>query len=236
MAVVQYTAAVNQIRGKLNGSVFNRSRSAFTLQRKPMQSRGYRGYQPEARQTFSNVQRRWKLLNAGQHAAWALCATNNPAFDRFGDQVSLSGYNQFIKANILADYVDGAQISNPYTAAAPPNEVELLEIDNVVFSAAGNGTAQVAFTWRLSVDINSSDYAAILDVSLPIGTGVTAYYGRYTHVNSDRLNFNIVLSGTQNLGPTYPVPLAGQHVIFRTRIILVPAGAIVGTYYQDVFL
>lgn len=233
MAVVQYTAAVNQIRGKLNGSVFNRSRSAFTLQRAPMQSKALRGFQSEPRQTFSNVQRRWKLLNPGQHAAWSLCATNNPAFDRFGDQVALSGYNQFIKANILADYIDGSRVSDPYTAAAPPNPSDLFTVDNVVFSPSGRGTTQVAFRFQFGVESQFNDYAVVLDVSLPIGQGVTAYYGRYTFLMSQRLAFDVFFNGTVDLGAAYPAPFVGQRVRFRARVILVAAGAEVGRYYQD---
>ena len=233
MAVVQYTAAVNQLRGKLNGSVFNRSKSAFTLQRAPMQSKAFRGFQPEPRQVFSNVQRRWKLLNAGQHSAWSLCATNNPSFDRFGDQVALSGYNQFIKANILADYIDGSSVSNPYTAAAPPNVVDLFTVDNVVFSASGRGTTQVAFRFNFGVQTNVNDYAVVLDISLPIGNGVTAYYGRYSFVFSQRLAFDVFFNGTVDLGASYPAPFIGQRVQFRARVVLVDAGAEVGRYYQD---
>lgn len=54
MAIIQYTAVVNQIRGKLNGSVFNKTKTGYTLQRKQQQSKGDRGFQSEIRGVISN--------------------------------------------------------------------------------------------------------------------------------------------------------------------------------------
>ena len=92
---------------------------------------------------------------------------------------------------------------------------------------------QVAFRFNFGVQTNVNDYAVVLDISLPIGNGVTAYYGRYSFVFSQRLAFDVFFNGTVDLGASYPAPFIGQRVQFRARVVLVDAGAEVGRYYQD---
>lgn len=225
MAVVQYTGIVNQVRGKLNGSVFNKSRNAFTMQRKQQQTKGSKGSQSEIRNVFSNVQRTWKTATAVQRADWQLAAQNNPSLDRFGNQTILSGYNQFIKANVVRWYATGLILTNVLPQAAPALEISDFVLSGISFSANTDGTVTCQFEYSFNADVIDPSFVFNVDVSLPLGAGVTTYYGRYVWIDGDIIqptnvrNESIVLSGK------YPIPMSGQRVELRLRAYYYGNGA-----------
>lgn len=226
MAVIQYTAVVNQVRGKLNGSVFNKSKTTNTLQRKQQQPRGNRGYQSEIRSIFSEIQRRWKSLSVVNQESWATCAINNPVRDRFGNLVSLSGYNQFIKASILNSYGNGANLTGAYSSPAPSNEISFFELNPPVYTATGSG---VSINVAGDVELGSydGDWVALFEVSLPFSSGVTNYHGRFVSVVGRVMTSSWSLVGTYQLGRKFPLPQEGQRIIYRCRLVHRLSGAVV---------
>lgn len=227
MAVVQYSAIVTQLRGKLGGSVFNKSKNAFTLQKKQQQPKGARGFQSEVRNFFARFQRTWKTITSSQRTQWGVAAANNPTRDRFGNQTVLSGYNQFVKANMLAEYAGVTAPATPYTSPAPPFDVTQIGLNQNSFSLNSLGQPQITSTYSLQWAEDSPDYAFIIDISLPVSAGVTAYHGRYTHVVGHTCASEPTGSITVGLGVRYPLPQAGQIIYQRGRVIHVASGAVV---------
>lgn len=227
MAVVQFTGIVNQIRGKLNGSVFNRARSVNTLQRKQQAPRRQVGFSSEPRNLFSVAQRSWAGLTGTQRQQWALAAANNPSRNRFGELVALAGYNQYVKAYMLATYAGVTPPVTPVTSAAPSPDVTFASNDFLGFDVAANGNTLV--NWEVVVEANnpSPDFRMLIDVTLPQSPGVTVNYKRFTHVGAFEVPATDRESGTTDLGDRYPLPQAGQYVFFRMRVVYVPNGAIV---------
>lgn len=226
MAVVQYTAIVNQVRGKLNGSQFNRSKTANVLQRKAQPSRGMSTSQSAVRGRFADLQRSWKGLTDGQRNDWQLSAANNPARDRFGELVVLSGYNQFIRANLNLRALLFPVVLSPYTLAAPAApftvaggavSVSYSVVGNVVFIDVGA---------NITVPAYDEDFFFTAQISLPVSDGVTVYHGRWTSVGgyayiSDDIEF-------QNSMPSrYPTPAVGQRVFVKIGVLHLPSGMIV---------
>lgn len=231
MAIVQYTAIVNQIRGKLNGTVFNKARTVNTMQRKQQQPQGSRGYQSEIRNIFSTVQRRWKSLSALVQTNWGVAAQNNPARDRFGNQVVLSGYNQFIKAGILRDYADRPNYSVLDINPAPVNTITAFSVSALSFSKNPDGSLQVQSTISVSQSTYGNAWGIIIDVSLPMSGGQTSYHGRYNQLYGTVLTLSAVFVANVDWGTKYPMPQAGQSLLFRARLVYLSNGAIVATNY-----
>lgn len=227
MAVIQYTGLVNQIRGKVNGSVLNKSRTVNTVQKKQQPPKGNRGFQSEIRQDFSYAQRRWKDLTSSQQNSWQVAASFNPARDRFGNQVILSGYNQYIKAFILARYSDSFVDNNAYPGAAPSAFFELYSLLTPAFYISESGGT------AFSVYINDYDaptvagYGFIFDISLPVSSGVTSYHGRWVNVAGSGTVGGIVTALNQDLGVYYPMPVQGQRILWRARLVHIQTGAVV---------
>lgn len=233
MAVVQFTGIVNQVRGKLNGSVFNKARNANTLQRKQQQTAGSKGFQSEIRNIFSEVQRSWKVAPAEQKGDWQVAAQNNPSRDRFGNQTILSGYNQYIKANIFRSYALNLIYPDVDPLPAPAGSVTSFFITDLAFSVSGAGRVAVVYEFSLTYDSLPSDMALIIDISLPVSQGVTNYYRRYTFVfGAEQVN-DIVVSGIQDLGTRYPLPRVTQRVIARLRVVYLGNGSVVQEFFDD---
>ena len=233
MAIVQYTGAVNQIRGKLNGSVFNKSRTVFTLQRKQQNPRRNVGFSSEPRNIFSNAQRTWKALTGTQRTQWGLAAANNPSRNRFGDLVALSGYNQYIKAYMFAMYAEQSPPTTPDTNPAPAPEVDAWDWDDNYWTTGFQGTPVINFQDMVLIRQNANTgFYAIVDVGLPISDGVTVYYGRFSFVGAFESSDYEEVSFSQNLGARYPFPKQGQPYQVRLRIVYIPNGSVV--YEQQI--
>lgn len=218
MAVVQYTGIVNQVRGKLNGSVFNKSRNAFTMQRKQQQTKGSKGSQSEIRNVFSQVQRSWKLATSVQKTDWQLAAQNNPTLDRFGNKTILSGYNQFIKANIVRWYAIGVIDPLVSIASAPPLAVTDFVLSSLSFTPNADGTVTCDFEYSFNTDESLGNYLFNADVSLPLSAGVTNYYGRYVWIDGGNNALVVNRVGSVVLSGKYPIPVSGQRVGLRLRL------------------
>lgn len=231
MAVIQYTGAVNQIRGKLNGSVFNKSRTVFTLQRKQQNPRRAVGFSSEPRNIFSSAQRSWKALSGTQRTQWGLAAVNNPSRNRFGDLVALSGYNQYIKAFMFATYADQSPPTTPDTSPAPPPEVDTWDYSESYWTESVVGQPIFHLDDLLFLRLNDDPgFYGLVDVGLPISEGVTVYYGRFSFVGAFESTDFAEETFAQNLGPRYPFPKADQPFIIRIRLVYLPNGSVV---YED---
>lgn len=225
MAVVQYTGIVNQLRGKLNGSVFNKSRNAFTLQKKQQQTKGSKGSQFEIRNVFSSIQRSWKTATATEKADWQLAAENNPSLDRFGNQTILSGYNQYIKANIVRWYAVDIIANEVLPEAAPAVTVSGFVLSSVSFTRNTDGTVTCEFEYNFLTDDSGNRFIFNADVSLPLGAGITTYYGRYVWIDGGQTALSNDRNGSVVLSGKYPIPMSGQRVELRLRLYYIGNGA-----------
>lgn len=227
MAIIQYTGIINQIRGKLNGSVFNRSRNAYTLQRKQQPTRAVRGLQSDRRNAFSFIQRSWAGLSTVQKSAWAQAAVDNPTTDRFGEPTILSGYNQFIKANLFRQSAGLGVLASPAVGTAPG----VSGLDTFTarrdWSISSAGTPVV--TWEVVVTLTGarSGLYIIADIGLPVSNGVTNYYGTYHQVGADISTGTSLREFVRDLGRVYPLPVDGQAMFERIRVVDIERGAVV---------
>lgn len=205
MAIVQYTAIVNQIRGKLNGSVFNKSRNAYTLGRKPSPPKGATQAQSGTRVAFGQVQRTWRVLTEAEKQSWATVAANHPVRDRFGQLVYMSGYNWFIKANMFNVSI-GASIRR----MAVPNalsqyvlsdlQVGDLELDQI------DGVERIGLAFSLQIDQSSpTPVSALVSISPPVSNGVTKYYGNYYNLTDTQFLANLPVGTRLALSSRIPV-------------------------------
>ena len=232
MAVIQYTGIVNQVRGKLNGSVFNKSRNANTLQRKQQAPRRQVGQSSRPRNRFSEIQRTWKTISSLQRTQWATAAANNPSRDRFGNLVALSGYNQFIKANLFAAAAGIPQVITPDSNPAPDPLINVSDFYQVDFSIAPSGVPNLDFGVAVDSAYVGANMYIIADIGLPVSAGVTVYYSRYAFVVAGAMVGFTDLDSDMNLSIRYPFPQEGQRVFTRVRVVYVANGAVV---YESVF-
>lgn len=236
MAIVQFTAIVNEIRGKLNGSVFNRARTVSTLQGKQMPPKKRTGKQSEYRNTFAQVQRAWKTLTPVEQQTFADAADMFPVRNRFGELVHISGYNWFIRTNLLRLSVDLDLLRSANTSASGATAYDQYTVLNAELQELPGGN-------RIEVDVRArvSEGAIIGNsyiayVSRPVSPGQTAFYGNWIVAGfglipgftspGDFQNF-IVSRATSAIGHTYR---KGDHVFVRFLVVATQNGAT----YQDI--
>lgn len=97
MAVIQYSALVTQLRGKLGGSQFNKGHAGYSLQRKSTPTIRQTPAQLAQRQNISIIQRGWALESPARQSEALQAAMANPVSNRLGQQVTLTGYNHYVK-------------------------------------------------------------------------------------------------------------------------------------------
>lgn len=241
MAIIQYTAIVNQIRGKLNGSVFNKTRTGYTLQRKQQPLHRTSALQSRRRSAFSQAQRRWKELTPIQQLGAQVSSDNNPTTDRLGNQVVLAGYNHFVKANIMSLLATGNFIDTLLPDPADPFNYIL---QYASFDLARSDTGTDFINQKAIIDIaneNTQDITFFFYLSNPISSGITSYGGRWYLGGSTQLASNMGVIGEMTVNfPTsleqnFPPVLERQRVLVRLDAWNVERGALVNSQFFSVF-
>lgn len=187
MAVIRYTGLVSEIRGRLNGSVLNSSKTVYTIGNSPLPSHTVSEERSLSKSRFQRVQERWKLESEGDKASWAVLAANVPNRNRFGEEVILSGYNKYMEASLNAAALN-TFISKPINTSplAPPNFSELVAV-SANYVEVGPGE----FSFSVTVSIiggDSSQKRIVAEVSKPISAGVTSFQGQYRLVGLTATN------------------------------------------------
>lgn len=238
MALVQYTAIVNQIRGKLNGSVFNKSRNGYTLQRKQMPKQGSSSAQTQRRSSFSRVQRTWRTLTPDQQVNYQIAANNNPTTDRFGQPTVLAGYNQFVKVNLIRVMLGLPILLDVSTEAAAPFDFEIVDY-TLLWQPVGTGprTIRADVVFELLTTM-LDDVNVIVYYSLPVNGGVTSYSGQWFEMGSEpflapeNIGTELEIDVNRVVSNAYPVPVAGQAAFIRLDVWNLTVGALVSSQMQ----
>lgn len=173
MAVIQYSALVTQLRGKLGGSQFNKGHAGYTLQRKSAPTIRQTRAQLTRRAIVSRVQRAWKEESAQRKNEAAQAAQSNPVFNRLGQQVVLSGYNHYVKMMIWR------LLSNPLD---PQNTIGATIYTNPVASAQMS-FADLGLSIGLSTQIGYASYTLNGDAQATgVPTGPNAFTRAYIYI------------------------------------------------------
>ena len=149
MAVVQYSALVTQLRGKLGGSQFNKGHNVQTLQRKSTPTIRQTPAQMRQRQIMGIVQRAWKTETPERRAQAAAAAQSNPVYNRRGQQVVLTGYHHYVKMMSWRLLIGVGQNLLPITGAIVTSPVGAYAIELSVSSMSASidsQTGDVFFT------------------------------------------------------------------------------------------
>ena len=129
MARILFTAVVADMRGKLAGSVFSKNRSGSYVRTKVTPVNPQTVYQLEARNRVTQLSQGWRALTDAQRVAWNAAVSSFQGTNIFGNTVSPSGLNLYVKLN-----------SNLLEAAIavitePPLPQEVAAIESMVAAA-----------------------------------------------------------------------------------------------------
>lgn len=99
MALIKLTAIVDNISGKLNGTVFAKNKGGNYMRSKSKPTNPKSSAQMAVRAQFGAISSAWKSLSEGARSAWRESASNFPYISRLGDSKVLSGFALHQKLN-----------------------------------------------------------------------------------------------------------------------------------------
>lgn len=131
MALIKLGPAVADIRGKIGGTIFSRSRSgatarAFTSPVQPVSSK--RAARNAAMSLYASAWQR--TLSTAERALWNERAAVTQLSNRLGESYKPTGMNLYVRANAMLDLTGQAAVDTPPDAAVAPGLFPTLAVDN----------------------------------------------------------------------------------------------------------
>lgn len=121
MALIKLTAIVDNISGKLNGTVFAKNKGGNYMRSKSKPSNPKTSAQMAVRAQFGAISAAWKNLTESARSAWRESASSFPYINRLGDTKILSGFALHQKLNTNLDLIGEAALTFPPEPKSPVN-------------------------------------------------------------------------------------------------------------------
>lgn len=142
MALIKFSALVQEMRNKLNGSVASKNRYGNYFRNKTTPVNPQTSYQQNQRARLSSVSQSWGALSDDQRKSFADLASNHPFRNIFGDQVHYDGKAMFSKLNL--NLLSAGQ--SVITQAVPFVEMPFIAITSATAEDDGTITVNVSET------------------------------------------------------------------------------------------
>lgn len=114
MALITTANPLADIRGSVGGSVFSRDSSGLHMQATPRHIRRKSLLQDRRRRAFVAAKNSWRRdATSHERNLWQLYATRHPGHNRFGEVITYTGYQVFMRFNIYRAYNNVSLISTP---------------------------------------------------------------------------------------------------------------------------
>ena len=164
MAKVKFSALISEMRNKLNGSVFSRNRGGAYLRTKVTPVNPSTSAQVAARSLLASFSQGWRGLTQAQRDAWNAAVSQWTTTDVFGDSITPSGNQLYIRLNINISIAGGSAITTP------PQPIGIVALTDLSVTAA-EGTP--AFDVAFAASPIPADQAMILEATPALSPGIT---------------------------------------------------------------
>jgi len=102
MGLVKYGGGIIQISGSIAGNTFARNRFGNYIRARTKPTNPNTARQQEVRNIMAELTSRWSgILTANQREAWGLYGTNVNMLNRLGETIQLTGFNHYIRSNMI---------------------------------------------------------------------------------------------------------------------------------------
>lgn len=125
MALIKLTAIVDNISGKLNGTVFAKNKGGHYMRSKSKPTNPRTAQQMAVRGAFGAISSAWRSLPEAARNAWNEMASDFPYINKLGDSKVLSGFALHQKLNRNVGIVGGDALQYP---PAPQGVASISEI------------------------------------------------------------------------------------------------------------
>lgn len=223
MALVKFTAIVDNISGKIKGTVFGRNKAGAYARGKGNPTNPQTASQSAVRAIFALIAQAWRGLTPIQRAAWDNATDDYPYQNRLGDARTLSGSGLHQKLNLNLASVD----EDSKTTPSLPSSLELPSSFKVDLNIVG-GTMEIEAPFQ-TLPVGKTKFA--LYATEPSSAGRTNLKNRLRKigvVGSDVLD-------TYNVLPEYSAkfgaPIEGSNIAFEIRPVEITTGQGSAAFY-----
>jgi len=147
MALVKFGGGVVQMSGSLAGNTYARNRYGNYVRARTKPTNPNTARQVAIRASMSEMTTYWsQTLTAVQRTAWNLYGSNVAMTNRLGETVKLSGFNHFLRSNIMRNRVGLGVVADG------PVIFELPAADPGFSITASEATQQITCTYDAGMD------------------------------------------------------------------------------------
>lgn len=201
MARVVYSALIDNIRGSIGGTTFQRNRYGYTVKKKPSMVRPNTPRQGTSKLIMSQVVRSWRDLTASQRTAYETYASSFPQYAKHAPTVALTGYGVFVKYNTLR-LLQGGSVLTTITQAIPAT-------DTLSYTITRSGTA-------LNIAIVSAnddeEWLILFFMSRPLGP-TEKFFGSKTKYVDARSNADLTFDVASEYSAIYGLTPSSDDLI-----------------------
>lgn len=201
MAKIQYSALVNSMSGKLNGSVMSFNKGGSYVRNKGIVANPNTLSQQNVRGRFGQASSSFKSLTTAQVAAWHALAASRTYTNIFGEAKTLSALQWFVRLN-----ANLAAIGQPSITDAPTLVTEL----DVYSILAEYKSVDGYLTVETRTTMSPSNWLPVVSFTPQTRPSVTNVNNTYRIVE----NGAIVTSGVDPYIQENPIPAASYAAVF----------------------
>ena len=118
MAIVKFTAIVDEIRGSIGGTTFQRNAYGWSIKRKPNIIRPNTLRQQVSKTSFGSITRYWSTLSQVNRDSWDTYASTYPIPSIKNPSVDITGFNYFVKYHLIKFTTGSRSFLDNATAAS----------------------------------------------------------------------------------------------------------------------
>lgn len=204
---------ISKASGSLGGITGSRNRFGMYFRARSNPVNPNTDRQNVIRALMAQLTAAWGSLTEAQRQGWNAYGSQVPRLNKLGETVYLTGFNHFVRTNVLNLQCGGTQIS------IAPTDLLLPGADSTFAITASEATQELSVTFDTGLDWVGEDggYLAVF-MGLPRNTQVNFFGGPWRFADS--------VDGESGTPPTSPATLAvpfaiteGQKVWAYARII-----------------
>lgn len=147
MALVKFGGGIIEMRGSIAGTVFSRNSTGNYARAKTTPINPNTALQQTVRAAMAFLTDRWSnTLTANQRIAWNLYASSVQVLNRIGESVNISGFNHYIRSNMIRK-----QYANPLIDDGP-TVFEIPAADPTYSISVSEGTQIITHSFDDTMD------------------------------------------------------------------------------------
>lgn len=147
MALIKFGGGIIQMAGSIAGNTYARNRYGNYARARTKPTNPNTARQQGIRASLSELTDRWaQTLTANQRTAWNLYGSNVAMKNRLGETVNLTGFNHYIRSNVIRNRVGLGVIDDG------PVVFEIPAQDPAFAITASEATQEISFVYDAGMD------------------------------------------------------------------------------------